>query len=174
MLNTSNSNKQANTQKGTSNFCAWGASIGMLASTLGSFLAVVGLFLPWAFGQSGFKVVIDMRGYSLSYSLVWLVPLIALGTGSIALLGLLLSFWNKVASRSNIVIAILIVVFVMLTCCPFSLFLSDHLFFMYTTPRKGLEVLGFGFWVTGLGLVISLAGGIIGIVTSARRQSVSK
>jgi len=133
------------------------------------------MFLPWAFGQPGFRVVIDMQGYSLSYSLVWLLPLIILGIGGIALLGMVMSFWGRIASRSNIIVATLILIFVVLACCPFSLFLSDHLFFMYTTPSKGLEALGIGFWVTGLGLVISLAGGIAGIVTSVvSRKSAPK
>lgn len=169
MTGSSRSEQRAVTRNVRGTFGVWGPRIGMFVGAAGGLLALIGFLLPWAFGQSGMRVVTAMRGYSLSYSLVWLVPLVTLGMVGVAIVGLLASFWGKVARRTNIVGAVLIVVLVMLACCPFSLFLADHLFFMTTAASRGLANLGLGFWVTGLGLAICIAGGIIGIVSSVIR-----
>ena len=149
---------------------------GSLLSCLGSIIAMVGFFLPWA-SCAGYR----LSGYDLaaqnvpadvsepSAGFLYLIPSLSLIALGIAISSVPLSIWKRV-SRLIVAAAAALLALVVAPAC-----LAALVFFLrFQSARNDPEAFGlgglfqleYGFWFTVIGLVLGLSGALVSLGSS--------
>ncbi len=120
---------------------------GQKIGLLGSILAVVGIFLPWA----------SILGFSILGIQVGIFAYLALLFGILALIGSILS--GKKGAIILLVFGIIGLVWMLLFLGIFTSMLAAY--GGSKAVSMGLSVLGIGYWLTLVGFIIAMIGGIM-------------
>ena len=150
-------------------------------SILGALLVLIGFVLPWAscsgFNFSGWDIAVNGRETFDSFWTIFLclVPFFALGLLGMALVIIPAALLKKIPGLVKPIAATLVALLVFFACCPSVIF-----FARIQAERNnsgvygGFVQLGFGFWLSMIGLLFALVGALIVLLSSGRDFSLRR
>ena len=161
-----------------------GPITGSALSMIGAIITLFGFALPWAscgaYTFSGLEIVGQSASGDLSGSgggFLIFVPALALIVLGIAIANIPVALIQKVPKFVKLVVAGVVLLFSTLTCCPSALFYTN-IQSTRNDPNNfglgGMIQLEYGFWISVVGVLISIFGGLVAIGTSIAHLVMSK
>lgn len=148
---------------------------GSALSILGALLVLIGFILPWAscsgYTFSGLDVAVNGREYFDNFWTIFLclVPFFALGLLGMALVIIPAALLKKIPRLVKPLAAALVGLLVFFACCPSMIFFARIQAERNNSGVYGMAgfvQLGFGFWLSMVGLLFALLGALVVLLTS--------
>ena len=148
---------------------------GSALSILGALLVLIGFVLPWAscsgYDLSGLDLAVNGREYFDSSSSIFLclVPFFALGLLGMALVLIPAALLKKIPAFVKPIAALLVTLLVFFACCPSVIFFARLQAERSNAGQYGATNyvgLGYGFWISMVGLLLALLGGLLAALSS--------
>lgn len=148
---------------------------GSALSILGALLVLIGFILPWAscsgYNYSGLDLALNGREYFNTSSSIFLclVPFFALGLLGMSLVIIPAALLKKIPTFVKPIAAVLVTLLVFFACCPSVIFFARLQAERNNAGNYGMGGfvgLGYGFWISMIGLLFALLGGLLAAVTS--------
>jgi hypothetical protein len=148
---------------------------GSALSILGALLVLIGFVLPWAscsgYNYSGWDLAVNGREYFDTSSSIFLclVPFFALGLLGMALVLIPAALLKKIPAFVKPIAAALVTLLVFFACCPSVIFFARLQAARTNAGHYGAANyvhLGYGFWISMVGLLLALLGGLLAALSS--------
>jgi hypothetical protein len=161
-----------------------GPITGSALSMIGAVITLFGFVLPWAScgasDYSGLDIVnASMSGELANSGGAWLIliPSLALIVLGLAISNIPIALLKKVPTVFKPATAIFLFVVSSIACCPSMLFLREIQSARYdpnSLGMGGMIRIEYGFWVSLMGILLSIFGGLTAIVTSVAHLVISR
>jgi hypothetical protein len=161
-----------------------GPVAGSTFSIIGAIITLFGFMLPWtscgSYSYSGVDIFSQSMSGDLSGSegtFLIFIPMLALIVLGIAITNIPVALIQKIPKIVKLLVAVLVLGLSSITCCPSALFYTN-IQSARNDPNSfglgGMIQLEYGFWVSVMGILLSIFGGLVAVGTSVAHLIMSR